>query len=60
MYVIEIVRLCFAKTDVSKKQSSKVQKVVILGSISAFFKNTTYQNKMKNKKLLLMISCWLL
>lgn len=61
MYVNEIVQLCFAKTYIYFFKKFQSSKVVILGSTSAFFNNTTtYQNKMKNKRLLLMISCGLL
>jgi hypothetical protein len=42
-------------------QSFKVQKVVTLGFIFAFFSALqNFKNRMKNKKLSLMILCWLL
>jgi hypothetical protein len=62
MYISEIIQHWhFVETNVSNKQSSKVQKVITPISISTFFNNTTtYKNQVNNKRLSLMILCWLL
>ncbi len=56
MYVNEIAQQHFVEIDASRKQSSKLQKVVL--SISTIFNNiTTYKNQMKILKFSLMILC---
>jgi len=50
MYVNEIIQQCFVETNALKKQSSKVWKVVIPGSISIFFNSTTTYKKVNEEQ----------
>jgi len=54
MYVSEIIQWCFAKTNISQKQSSKVQKVITLRFVFAFFNsNTTYKKLDEEQKFVI-------
>jgi hypothetical protein len=57
MYDNEIVWWCSIETIACHKQSSTIQKVVILRSISAFFSCITTYKKLDEKKFSLKILC---